>query len=68
MDICYLLPALLHSPDGRVTRRGGFAYFELGDIVVFLPWLMTYTGGVASRIWGATREASETWETLEEKI
>ena len=37
----YILPALLHSQDGRV-RRERFTAVERGDITRLLPWLMRY--------------------------
>ena len=40
IKLWYILPALLHSQDGRVTRRERFASVERGDITVLLPWLM----------------------------
>ena len=40
ITLWYILPALLHSQDGRVTRRERFASVERGDITVLLPWLM----------------------------
>ena len=45
----YIMPALLHSPDGRIKRRERFALVESGDIVLLLPWLMAYTSRRGSR-------------------
>ena len=33
----YLMPVLLHLPDGRIKRRQRFALVECGDIVLLLP-------------------------------
>ena len=43
IKLSYIMPPLLHSPDGRIKRRQRFALVESGDIVVLLPWLMAYT-------------------------
>ena len=43
IKLLYIMPPLLHSPDGRIKRRQRFALVESGDIVVLLPWLMAYT-------------------------
>ena len=43
IKIWCLMPALLHSPDGRMKRRQRFALVESGDIVLPLPWLIAYT-------------------------
>lgn len=39
----YIVPALLHSQDGRVKRHERFAPAERGEITLRLPWLMEYT-------------------------
>ena len=43
IKLWYLMPALLHSPDGRIKRRQRFALVESGNIVLLLPWLIAYT-------------------------
>ena len=42
-DRWYIMPAQLHSPDGRIKRRQRFALGKIGDIVLRLPWLMAHT-------------------------
>ena len=49
IELWYIMPALLHSPDGRIKRRERFALVESGDIVLLLPWLMAYTSRRDSR-------------------
>ena len=49
IKLWYIMPALLHSPDGRIKRRQRFALVESGDIVLLLPWLMAYTSRRDSR-------------------
>ena len=51
--------ALLHSPDGRIKRRQRFALVESGDIVLLLPWIMSYTRRMDSRQRDAANETSE---------
>ena len=55
----YIMPALLHSPDGRIKRRQRFALVESGDIVFLFPWLMAYTRRMDSGQRDAANEASE---------
>ena len=45
----YILPALLHSQDGRMKRRERFASAERGDLTFLLPWLMEYTRRTSTR-------------------
>ena len=45
IKLWYLIPALLHSPDGRFKRRQRFALVESGIIVFLLPWVMALTRG-----------------------
>ena len=59
IKLWYLMPALLHSPGGRIKRRQRFAVVESGDIVLLLSWLMVFTRGGDSRQWFAAKEASE---------
>ena len=49
MKLWYILPALLHSQDGRVKRRERFASVARGDITLLLPWLMGYTHRASAR-------------------
>ena len=49
IKLWYILPALLHSQDGRVKRRERFASVERGDITLFLPWMMEYTRRASAR-------------------
>ena len=49
IKLWYLMPALLHSPDGTIKKRQRFALVETGDIVLLLPWLMAFTRGRDSR-------------------
>ena len=55
----YILPALLHSQDGRVTRRERFASVERGDITLLLPWLMGYTRRASARRSDLAHEATD---------
>ena len=59
IKLWYLMPALLHSPDGTIKKRQRFALVESGDIVLLLPWLMAFTRGRDSRPRDAALEASE---------
>ena len=59
IKLLYIMPALLHSPDGRIKRRQRFALVESGYIVLLLPWLSAYTRRGDSRQRDATQEASE---------
>ena len=59
IKLWYLMPALLHSPDGWIKKRQRFALVESGDIVLLLPWLMAFTRGRDSRPRDAALEASE---------
>ncbi|CAN0583788.1 unnamed protein product, partial [Laminaria digitata] len=43
IKLWYLMPALRHSPDGRIKRRQRFALVDSGGIVLLLPWLIAYT-------------------------
>ena len=43
IKLWYLMPALLHSPNGRIKKRQRFALVESGDVVLLLPWLMAFT-------------------------
>ena len=43
IKLLYFMPALLHSPDGRIKRRQKFELVESGDIALLLPSLMAYT-------------------------
>ena len=40
IKLWYILPALLHSQDGRIKRRERFASAERGDLTRLLPLLM----------------------------
>ena len=59
IKLWYLMPALLHSPDGRIKRRQRCTLVESGDIVLLLPWLMAFTRVGNSRPRDAAHEASE---------
>ena len=48
----YILPALLHSQDGQMSRTERFKSAERGDLTTILPWLMEYTEGTATRLRG----------------
>ena len=58
IKLWYLLPGLLHSFDGRVTRKGRYAALRRGDISSLLPWLMDYTKARRPRRRGAAQEAT----------
>ena len=49
IKLWYILPALLHSQDGRMKRREKFASAERGDLTLLLPWLMEYTRRTSMR-------------------
>ena len=55
----YIMPALLHLPDGRIKRRQRFALVESGDIVLLFPWLMAYVRRRDLRQRDAAHEDSE---------
>ena len=59
IKLWYIMPALLHSLDGRITRRQRFALVEREDIVFLLLWLMAYTRRGDLRQRDAAQEASE---------
>ena len=59
IKLWYILPALLHSQDGRVKRRERFASVERGDITLFLPWMMEYTRRASARRSDLAREATD---------
>ena len=59
IELWYLMPALLHSPEGRIKKRQIFALVDSGDIVLLLLWLMTFTRGEDSRQRDTAQEASE---------
>ena len=59
IKLWYLMPVLLHSPDGRIKRRQRFVLVESADIVFLLPWLMVFTRGGDSMQRHAAQEASE---------
>ena len=40
LKLCYIPPALLHSPDGRMSRAERFNSAERGDLATILPLLM----------------------------
>ena len=57
IKLWYLMPALLHSPDGRIKKRQRLALVLSGDIALLLPWPMAFTKGREPR--DAALEASE---------
>ena len=59
IKIWYLMPALLHSPDGRIKGRHGIALVESRDIVLLLPWLIAFTRGGDLRQQDAAQDTSE---------
>lgn len=58
IKLWYLLPGLLHSFDGRVTRKARYEALKRGDISSILPWLMEYTKARRPRSRGAAQEAT----------
>ena len=54
----YLMPALLHSSDGRTKTRPRSALMAGRDIVLLFPWVMAYTRRGDSRQRNAAQEAS----------
>jgi len=63
IKLWYILPGLLHSFDGRVTRKEHYQALRRGDISSILPWLMEYTKAARTRNRGPTQE-----ETQEDKF
>ena len=59
LKLWYILPALLHSQDGRTSRTERFKSAERGDLTTILPWLMEYTEGTVTRLRGPAREATD---------
>ena len=59
IKLWYILPALLHSQDGRMKRRERFASAERGDLTLLLPWLVEYTGRTSTRQIGQASEETE---------
>ena len=59
IKLWYILPALLHSQDGRVKRRERLVSVERGDLTILLPWLMEYTCRTSTRQSGQAREVTE---------
>ena len=59
LKLWYILPAQLHSQDGRMSRTERFKSAERGDLTTILPWLMEYTEGTATRLRGAAHEATD---------
>ena len=59
IKLLYIMPPLLHSPDGRIKRRQRFALVESGDTVFLLPWLIVYTRRSKKRQRDAAHDASE---------
>lgn len=59
IKLWYILPALLHSQDGRMKRTMRFQAAERGDLTTLIPWLMEYTGRAATRLRGPAHEATE---------
>ena len=55
----YILPALLHSQDGRVKRRERLASVERGDVTTLLPCLMGYTYRASARRSNPAHEATD---------
>ena len=53
----YLMPALLHSPDGRIKKRQRFALVDSADIVLVIRGVMAFTEGRDSRRRDAVLEA-----------
>ncbi len=49
IKLWYLTPGLLHSFDGKVSRKERFKSMERGDISQLLPWLIDYTKATATR-------------------
>ena len=59
LKLWYLMPALLHLPDGRTNRRQRFALVESGDTMHLLSWLIAYTRREGLRQRDAAQEASK---------
>ena len=59
LKLWYILPALLHFQDGRMSRTERFKSAEREDLTMILPWLIEYTEGTATRLRGPAREATD---------
>lgn len=59
IKLWYLLPGILHSFDGRITRRERFKSLERGDVTNILPWLIAYTRAAATRGRGGVHEETD---------
>ena len=59
LKLWYILPALLHSQDGRMNRMERLKSAEKGDLTTILPWFMECTEGAATRLRGAVRAATD---------
>ena len=59
LKLWYILPALLQSQDGRMSRTARFKSAERGDLTTILPWLVEYTEGTATCLRGPACEATE---------
>ena len=59
LQLWYILPALLHSHGGRMSRTERFKSAERGNLNTILPWLMEYAEGTATRLWGAARKETD---------
>ena len=58
LKLWYILPALLHSQDGRMIRTERFKSAERGDLTTILPWVVEYTEGTVTRFRGPAHEAT----------
>ena len=59
IKLWYILPALLHSQDGRVKRRESLASVERGGITLLLPRQMGYTRRASARRSDPAHEATD---------
>ena len=59
LKLWYILPALVLSQDGRMSRTARFKSAERGDPTTMLPWLMEHTKGTAIRFRRPTPEATD---------
>lgn len=59
IKLWHILPALLHSQDGRVKRCEKLAPVKRGDPSIFLPWLTEFTRWASSRRSGPVHEATD---------
>ena len=59
LKLWYIVPTLLHSQDGRMSRTAMFKPAEHGDLTTILRWIIECTAGTATRPRGLARESMD---------